>query len=181
MRKTIIIGILALNLLAATATAQGYSPEALAKFNAQAGSHKVSIYVKNTRAIQDGPGNPEQKRTQIDANMYFTAMCSIERSILHQITGEQSLAVDAMNLVNHYDYLAQAMEQMGLLSAEKARADYMALRPQGEAYLDELYKKGSDGSDAKAKSEMLRFSDTCRQVTIAAREIDAMAMKRQGG
>ncbi len=181
MKTTLTFGVLVLALTAGSTQAQGYSPEAMAKFNAQTAKHKVDIYVENTRKIQDGTGTAEQKRAQIDANMYYTAMCSIERGVLHQITNEQSLAEDALRLVNHYDYLAQAMERMGLMNAQKARADYLALRPQGEAYLGNLYKVGSTGTDANAKAEMLKFSDTCRQVTIAAREIDAMAMKRQSG
>lgn len=187
MRKFVIIATLASALMAGSAhsqrpgQSQGYSPEAMAKFAADTLRHKVDIYVETTRAIQDGEGTPQQKRAQIDANMYYTAMCSIERNILHQVTGEPSLAEDAMRLVNHYDYLAQAMERMGLMSADKARADYLALRPQGEAQLGELYKKGSDGTDAAAKTQMLKFSDTCRQVTLAARNVDAMAMKRHTG
>ena len=179
MKTSLITVLLAFGLLGHTAQAQGYSPEALAKFNAETVKHKVDIYVENTRAIQDGPGTLEQKKAQIDSNLYYTAMCSIERSILLSVTGEQSLAQDALQLVNHYDFLAQAMEKMGLINAQKARQDYMALRPQGEAYLGELYKVGSVGTDPKAKAEMLKFSDICRQVTLAAREIDAQAMQRQ--
>lgn len=187
MRKFVIVTTLVSALTVGSAQSQrpgqsqGYSPEAMAKFAADTVRHKVDIYVETTRAIQDGKGTAEQKRAQIDANMYYTAMCSIERSILNQVTGEPSLAEDAMRLVNHYDYLAQAMERIGLMNADKARSDYLALRPQGEAYLGELYKKGSDGSDAAAKTQMLKFSDTCRQVTLAARNVDAMAMKRHTG
>jgi len=181
MIRVLRVAILAIVLSAGTAQSQGYSPEALAQFNAQTAKHKVDIYVENTRKIQDSDGTADQKRSQIDANMYYTAMCSIERGILHGITGEQALAEDAMRLVNHYDYLAQAMERIGLINAQKAREDYLALRPQGEAYLGNLYTVGSAGTDANAKAEMLRFSDTCRQVTIAAREIDDLAMRRQAG
>lgn len=69
--------------------------------------HKIDIYVETLRAIQDSQGTFEQKRDQLDRNIYYTAICSVEREFLYGITGEPALAADAAQLQNHYGYLAE--------------------------------------------------------------------------
>lgn len=176
----ILTGFLALALFGGGANAQNINGSMFGQNSAEADGHKIGIYVETLRAIQDGPGTFEDKRAQINANLFYTGMCSIEREMLFGITKENSLAGDAAQLRSHYGYLTQAMERIGLVSAAQAQAEFAAGRAQAETFLKQLYTSGSEGSDPETKTAMLGFSDTCRQVTLAARNVDAMALERQG-
>lgn len=168
-------------LASGTAEAQSINPGAFGGLSADVERHKVQIYVDQIRAIQDSGSSPEQIQQQIQGNLYFTGMCSIEREILYSITGENALAGDAATIRAHFTLLSKAMERLNLANATQSESEFQALKSQNNSYLSGLYAAGSTGNDPDARQAMLNFSDTCRQVTLAVRSVDAMALARQQG
>ena len=177
MLKKWVISLIG-GLVGFTASAQTITSESFQQLSGDVDKHKIQIYVEQLRQIQDTAGTPEQVREQINSNIYYTGMCSLEREMLFNLTKANALAADAAHLRAHYGFLSQAMERLNLVSAEQSVAEFNALRPQSETYLSNLYSAGSKGDDPDAQAAMLAFSDTCRQVTLAARSVDTMAVTR---
>ncbi len=174
-----LISLSALIMAVGAAESQTMGAGAFNNLSPDLDRQKVQIYVEQIRAIQDSGATPEQIQQQIQGNLYFTGMCAIEREILFGITGENALAGDASTIRTHFSLLTQAMERLSLANAAQSEAEYQALKPQNTAYVKNLYAAGSKGDDAQAREAMLNFSNTCRQVTLAARNVDAMAISRQ--